>query len=230
MAGPDWLVTISVCPLGRLSKGRQELSPITAALVGFVLIAAFWTPGLAAEPSVALPPTIAVAERGPEPDADRLPQSSFLRDTTLTLHLRTFYFDGNQTEGTENEAWAGGGWVGYRSGWLLDTLAIGATLYGSAPLYAPSDKDGTLLLAPGQKGYYALGEAWGALRYGDYALLKGYRQLVDQGYINPSDIRMTPYTFEGATLGGRVDAVQYLAGYLWKIKPRNSGTVIRYAE
>ena len=75
-----------------------------------------------------------------------------------------------------------------------------------------------------------MGEAWGALRYKDYARLTGYRQLVDQGYINPSDIRMTPYTFEGVTVGGRVDAVEYLAGYLWKIKPRNSDTFISMAE
>ena len=70
----------------------------------------------------------------------------------------------------------------------------------------------------------------GALRYKDYALLKGYRQLVDQGYINPSDIRMTPYTFEGVTVSGQVDVVRYLAGYLWKIKPRNSDTFISMAE
>ena len=168
--------------------------------------------------------------REPEPGADSVLGAAFLRDTTLTLHLRTFYFDGTQTRGTENEAWAGGGWLGYRSGWLLDMLAIGATLYGSAPFYAPADKDGTLLLAPGQEGYYVLGEAWGALRYEDYALLKGYRQLVDQGYINPSDIRMTPYTFEGVTVGGGGDGVQYLAGYLWKIKPRESDTFISMAE
>jgi hypothetical protein len=166
------------------------------------------------------PPVTPAAEPAPERES----LDPFLRDTALTLHLRTFYFDGNQTRGTENEAWAGGGWVSYRSGWLLDTFAIGATLYGSAPLYAPEDKDGTLLLKPGQKGYYAPGEAWGALRYGDYVLLKGYRQIVDQGYINPSDIRMTPYTFEGITVGGDVDVVQYLAGYLWKIKPRNADT------
>ncbi len=168
--------------------------------------------------------------REPEPGADSVLGAAFLRDTTLTLHLRTFYFDGTQTRGTENEAWAGGGWLGYRSGWLLDMLAIGATLYGSAPFYAPADKDGTLLLAPGQEGYYVLGEAWGALRYEGYALLKGYRQLVDQGYINPSDIRMTPYTFEGVTVGGGGDGVQYLAGYLWKIKPRESDTFISMAE
>ena len=100
--------------------------------------------------------------------------------------------------------------MAYRSGWLLDTFAMGATLYGSAPLYAPEDKDGTLLLKPGQEGYYVPGEAWGALRYKDYALLKGYRQRVDQTYINPQDNRMTPNTFEGVTLGGKVAWVQYL--------------------
>src|SRR5262249_25414865 len=58
----------------------------------------------------------------------------------------------------------------------------------------------------------------------------GYRQLVDQGYINPSDIRMTPYTFEGVTVGGKMDVVQYLGGYLWKIKPRNADTFVSMAE
>jgi hypothetical protein len=82
----------------------------------------------------------------------------------------------------------------------------------------------------GQQGYDALGEAWGALRYEDYALVQGYRQLVDQGDINPSDIRMTPYTFEGVTVGGKVGVVHYLAGYLWKIKPRNADTFVSMAE
>ena len=103
---------------------------------------------------------------------------------------------------------------------------MGATLYGSAPLYAPDDRDGTLLLKPGQEGYYVPGEAWGALRYQDYALLKGYRQQVDQTYINPQDNRMTPNTFQGVTLGGKVGWVQYLGGFLWKIKPRNSDEFI----
>ena len=82
--------------------------------------------------------------------------------------------------------------------------------------------DGTLLLKPGQNGYYVPGEAWGASPYRDYALLKGYRRLVDQTYINPQDNRMTPNTFEGLTLGGTVGWVQYLGGFLWNIKTRNS--------
>jgi hypothetical protein len=65
-------------------------------------------------------------------------------------------------------------------------------------------------------------EAWGALRYKEYALLKGYRQRVDQGYINSEDNRMTPNTFEGVTLGGKVEWVEYLGGYLWRMKARNA--------
>ncbi len=75
----------------------------------------------------------------------------FLRDSQLTLRLRTYYFNRAKPDGTESEALAFGGWLGYRSGWLLDTLQIGATFYGSAPLYAPADEDGTLLLKPGQE-------------------------------------------------------------------------------
>jgi hypothetical protein len=154
----------------------------------------------------------------------------FLKDTDVKVHFRTFYFNREKPDDTENEAWAFGGWISYRSGWLLDTFSMGATLYGSAKLYGPDDRDGTLLLKPGQESYYVPGEAWGALRYQDYALLKGYRQLVDQTYINPQDNRMTPNTFQGVTLGGKVSWVQYLGGFLWKIKPRNADEFISMSE
>jgi hypothetical protein len=126
--------------------------------------------------------------------------AAFLRDSTLTLHLRTFYFDGTQTRGTENEAWAGGGWLGYRSGWLLDMLAIGATLYGSAPFYAPADKDGTLLRARARATTCWVKRGGRPIR--GYAPPEGLPAARRPGYINPSDIRMTPYTFEGVTVGG----------------------------
>jgi hypothetical protein len=150
------------------------------------------------------------------------PFTPFIGDMDLRVHFRSYYFNRNNPDDSKNEAWAFGGWVSYQSGWLLDTFAMGATAYGSAPLYAPDDRDGTLLLKPGQEGYLVPGEAWGALKYKDYALLKGYRQLVEQSYINPQDNRMTPNTFEGVTLGGKVGWLQYLAGFLWRIKPRNA--------
>src|SRR5262245_22592788 len=154
----------------------------------------------------------------------------FVRDTNLTVHFRTYYFNRTKPDDTINEAWAFGGWLTYESGWLLDTFAMGASLYGSAPLYGPDDRDGTLLLKPEQKGYYVPAEAWGALRYQDYVILKGYRQRVDQTYINSQDNRMTPNTFQGVTLGGKVGWLQYLGGFLWKIKPRNADEFVSMSE
>ena len=152
------------------------------------------------------------------------------QDTTLIIHPRTFYYEGTQNTGAENEAWTLGGWIGYRSPRFRDVLSLGGTVYGSLPLYAPADRDGTFLLKGGQEGYLVLGEAYAALRYDHYAVVKGYRQIVNQGYINPSDIRMTPYTFEGVTLGGELDSVRYLAGYLWKVKQWNSDEFVSMAE
>src|SRR5678815_2752565 len=129
-----------------------------------------------------------------------------------------------------DRAWAFGGWIAYQSGWLFDTFAMGATFYGSAALYAPDDRDGTTLLKSGQKGYYVPGEAWGALRYQDYVLLTGYRQRVEQPYIDSDDSRMTPNTFEAVTLGGKFGWFQYFGGWIWNIKPRNADEFISMAE
>ena len=46
-----------------------------------------------------------------------------LRDTAFNVHFRTFYFNRLNSNETQNEAWAFGGWLAYRSGWLADTLA-----------------------------------------------------------------------------------------------------------
>jgi hypothetical protein len=75
-----------------------------------------------------------------------------------------------------------------------------------------------------------LGQAYGQLRYRDYALLTGYRQMVDDGYVNSQDNRMLPNTFEGVTLKGKVGFVAYNVGYLWDIKPRNSDEFISMSQ
>ena len=156
--------------------------------------------------------------------------SPFLRDTILNLHARSFYFNRQNTNDTANEAWALGGWLEYKSGWLLDTFAIGLTGYTSFPLYAPEDRDGTTLLRTGQEGFTALGEAYAKVRYKEYAVLTGGRQLIDQGYVNREDNRMIPNTFEALTLGGKLGPVRYDLGYLWTIKPRDENKFIEMSE
>jgi hypothetical protein len=150
----------------------------------------------------------------------------FFRDTDLNVRLRTFYFNRQSENDAASEAWAFGGWIQYASGWLFDTFSIGATYYTSLPLYAPDSRPGSLLLTPGQDAIGVFGEAWAALRYKEYALLKGYRQKIDDGYVNPQDNRMVPNTFEAITLSGQLDWLKYDLGYVWQIKPRDSNDFI----
>src|SRR5947207_10417748 len=127
------------------------------------------------------------------------------KDTKFEFNLRTFYFDRSDFNGAEKQAWAIGGWVGVKTGYFLDHIAFGATLYTSNPIYAPDDRDGTTLLAPGQNGYTILGEFYAELRIvkdvGITVGAKGY----DTPFINRNDTRMTPNTFEAVVLQGRYE-------------------------
>ena len=158
----------------------------------------------------------------------------FLRDTSVTLHLRSFYFNRLNSDDTQNEAWAFGGWLAYKSGWLWDTFALGAVGYTSQPLYAPEDTGGTNLLRPSarnpQDSILVLGQAYAQLRYRKCALVTGYRQLVDEGYVNPQDSRMVPNTFEGVTMKGTIGPIGYNAGYLTAIKLRQENQFHNMAE
>src|SRR5512133_3163767 len=126
-----------------------------------------------------------------------------LKDTKFEFNLRSFYFDRSDFNGSEKQAWAIGGWLGVKTGYFLDHVAFGATVYTSNPIYAPDDRDGTTLLAPGQNGYTVLGEFYAELRIvkdvGITVCAKGY----DTPFINRNDTRMTPNTFEAVVLQGR---------------------------
>ncbi len=199
------------------------------ALVLAVSIAALC--GLSPRVSGAVEPDeVPWLRRIPDVAAEMTRLPPFVRDTDLRLLLRSYYLNARNANETLSEAWAGGAWLTYRSGWLLDTFQMGATVFSSVPLYAPSDRDGTQLLAPGQEGFIVPGVAYGALRYGDYALLTGYRQIVEQTYVNPHDNRMAPVTYEGVTLGGKVGFADYLVGYLTRQKERDSETFVPIGE
>jgi hypothetical protein len=152
----------------------------------------------------------------------------FFRDTELDLNLRSFYFRRDKFDDSVSSAWAMGGALAYKSGWLLDRLQIGTTFYWSENLYGPKDKDGTLLLKPGQHGYTVLGQAFGRIKLFDDHFVNLYRYEYNTPFIGKNDSRMTPNTFEGYTLqgtfGGKDGApgFRYGGGYITKIKERNS--------
>lgn len=147
----------------------------------------------------------------------------FLFDDALAyVHVRSYYRERDRPPPLDNwAAWATGGWVGYETGWLLDTFRVGGVLYTSQPFWAPQDTDGTRLLLPKQTGYSVIGQAYGQLKWRDQ-LFTGYRQLIDEAEVNPRDNRMTPNTFEAYTLRGRLgEHFSYTAGYVASMKARD---------
>jgi hypothetical protein len=155
---------------------------------------------------------------------DRFINNPFIRDTTLDWHIRTYYLGRDDFDGSKAQAWAGGGWLAYKSGLLAGTFHIGATLNTSQPIFAPSDQGGTLLLTNDQEALNALSEAYlGAMFFGQ-GIVVG-RQLIDTPLINRNDTRMIPMTFEGVTLRsdtGKNGRFQYIAGYIQRFRPRDS--------
>jgi hypothetical protein len=157
------------------------------------------------------------------------------RDTNFYGQLRSFYLDSNNLNGTENQAWALGGSAGFKTGYFRDFFAFGATVYSSQRLYGPEDKDGTLLLAPGQHGYSVLGEAYAQFLLTEAVTANVGLKSIDTPYVGRQDIRMTPNTFEAAFVQGDVGGSdgspgwRFAAGYVDKIKQRNSDEFVSMA-
>ena len=137
------------------------------------------------------------------------------------LHLRTYYFDMESLTDKQSVAWALGGWAGMTTGFLGNVFQLGVIGYTSQRLYGPENKGGTRLLAPPQEPITVLGEAFGAIKLFDQTFV-GYRQLVNRPFVNQADYRMVPNVMEGYTLRGSPSGWSYVAGYLTKIKVRDS--------
>lgn len=133
------------------------------------------------------------------------------QDSEITLHFRSHYLDRDKSAAADSLSWAAGGWLGYRSGWADDVFRLGFTAYTSQKLFGPADQDGAALLLAGQKSYSVMGEAFGALKLENHILMAG-RFLVNQFEVNPQDTRMTPRTFQGVSLAGRLGGVDYISG------------------
>ncbi|MGO4551320.1 OprD family outer membrane porin [Lysobacter sp. 2RAF19] len=158
-------------------------------------------------------------------------------DTDWNVQLRTYYLDREKYDDSESEAWALGGSAGFKTGYFRDRFSFGATAYGSGKLYGPDDKDGTLLLKPGQEGYAVLGEAYTEILFTQDVRMTIGARTFDTPYLNKNDSRMTPNTFlAGVVQGLHGDPKssrgqwRWGAGYFDKIKERNSDEFVSMSD
>ena len=150
---------------------------------------------------------------------------TFFADTQLTVRFRTYEFTNNGLDGSHRDAWAMGGSIAYQSGELWDLLSAQLEYHASFPIVAPSGRDGTRLLVPGQKSIAVLTNANARLRLGEH-LLVGGRQGVLIPFVNRRDNRMVPQAFEALTLYRDAGELRYGAGYFWRIKQRDDNDFV----
>jgi hypothetical protein len=181
--------------------------------------------------SAPTPPTRTLFPNVRKETEDMLP---VFRDSKFNVNLRSYYRDNitNPQGGasTINEAWAGGGSAAFETGRLFDRLYGGAVFYGSFPIYAPQDRDGTGLLLPGQLGYAVVGQLYGRLRVYEENYFTAGRYLYDTPFLGPHDNRMSPNTFGGYVMQGAFGNAEtgpyfrYGGGYIDEFKERNANT------
>ncbi len=152
-----------------------------------------------------------------------LEKSFFTGDHFLRLHLRSYYRDRQADTTATQAAWAAGGWVDWQSPTLLDgVLKVGFTAYGSQRVIGQNNKDGTGLLKTGQDSFGGVSNIYTALDFGATTGRIG-RFEVDMPYMNRSDTRMIPLSFQGAQLLHTLNPYwTFGLSYFTDIKEKNS--------
>ncbi len=173
----------------------------------------------------------AIAEREREetlfPGLKRLLQRfpPVIADSAVIARMRTYALPLRNSLDETAYAWTIGGKLALRSGWIKETVQAGIGIYGSYPLVEDDPQALTQLLRPGGTSYTIVGEGFLKLRW------KGvegtiWRQELDLPYVNGSDSRMTPNSFEGVIVRGeRVDltvtgTLDWTLGWLRRMRPR----------
>jgi len=157
---------------------------------------------------------------------------AFFRDSLMQIVARSYYLTRDNFDGSRSQAWAGGGWLAYRSGLIADMFGVHAAFYTSQPLSAQPDESGTKLLTPEQRSLGMLGQIYGRVKIFDQEF-RGGRQLVDAILLNHQDNRMVPNTFEGVTLVSLPDAKRsydYAVGWISSIKQRDSNDFVPMSD
>jgi hypothetical protein len=154
----------------------------------------------------------------------------FFRDLNFSLQPRLYFRSLENSTGT-NSTFAGGGLLGFRTGWWLETLQVGVSGYTTINL--SSNKDGidrTGLVRSDGDGFSVLGQAWAKLRFGPL-IGTFYRQELELPFIHGDDSRMIPNLFEAYQVEIEpTDIFRMSLGYVARIKPRNSPDFIPMSE
>ena len=153
----------------------------------------------------------------------------FFKGARIELKSRTVYFDRTKLGGIDQESFATGGSLLFRSGKWKDFFTVHTEVFTSQKLYGDIDRDGAQLLRDKQKELTVLGTAYAQFDYKKVRLRLG-RQDFSLPYVNRNYSRMIPNTFEAYALTVKRGKFEGLGGYVDKIKKRNSGSFVSMSK
>ena len=157
----------------------------------------------------------------------RLPYSE---ERHTLLNLRTFYMDRDLDSQLDARDWAAGGSLTMVTDFWQDRIKLGATGYTSQKIWSDDNTLSTGLLQPDGDSYSSLGEIYANVTLDKLAVQAG-RFLVNMPYINASDSRMTPNTFQGVDIVYQFnDQWTVGGGVLTDIKRRTSTDFVSLYE
>lgn len=158
----------------------------------------------------------------------------FVQDSTLNLRLRTIFSRRDNSDKSVTESLALSSALHFHSGWFYDRMYIGAVLYTLQPLYTYSDSNSS---TASRKAFTTLGQVYGRVKLMEGTMLSLYRYgEFNTPFVNRSDGKLIPYTFEGYTVtsrfggAGESPRLEFDGGYLLKIKDKNADNFIWMSE
>lgn len=154
----------------------------------------------------------------------------FWRDGTLSLKLRGYDFRRNNDIEILSDASAIGTELGFASGKWLDRVSVVASWHTSSGFDSPPDLGGSGILAPDQSDLSVISRAYLRVDLPKDINLQLYRQDFNLPYLNRSDSRMIPNTHEAFVLERNKGSLEFLAGYVTKMKRKDSEEFIPMAE
>ena len=153
----------------------------------------------------------------------------FFKGARIELKSRTVYFDRDTVGGIDQESFATGGSLMFRSGRWKDFFTVHTEVFTSQKLYGDRDRDGAQLLRENQKELTVLGTAYAQFDYKQVRLRLG-RQDFSLPYVNRNYSRMIPNTFEAVGVTAKRGKFEGLGGYIDKIKKRDSGSFVSMSK
>ena len=154
----------------------------------------------------------------------------FWADSSVELRLRTYNFTRKIDGTTVSDATALGTELTFHSGRWKDRLSFLATWHTSLGLHTPDDLGGTGILGPDQSDLSVLSRAYTEIHLTERASARLYRQDFTLPYLNRDDSRMIPNTHEAYIVRRPGDRFEFLAGYVTKIKRRESESFLHMGE